>query len=131
VAKIKSNKTENEKSDLPIDEITPEMMIDGSIAEESLNTNKNSELTEETVFEKEETVFIYCGPNSVTISKYTSYKNGYPKQMEEHIEKCPIIKQMFVSPEDFSNFEQNVVTNGTVENIWFQEVQKYFSKAVK
>lgn len=85
---------------------------------------------EETVSVEIDTVFIYCGPTNKLISKYTSYKNGYPKHIKEHLEKCPVLKSLFVQPETFLKFETNVVEKGTIENIWFDEAKKYFSKVV-
>lgn len=89
------------------------------------------ESIKEAVSEQKETVFIYCGPSSNSISRYTSYKNGYPVHLKEDFEKCPVLKSLFVEPEHFSEFEKNVAEKGTVENICFEEVKKYFSKAVR
>jgi hypothetical protein len=96
---------------------------------------KNKELpdegiSKETVSENKDTVFIYCGPTNSHISRYTSYKNGYPLHLKIHFEKCPILKSMFVEPANFAEFEKNVIQRGTVENILFEEVKKYFSKVV-
>lgn len=90
---------------------------------------KNS-LKEETVSQEKETVFIYCGPTSNLISRYTSYKNGYPVHLKDAMEKCPVLKNLFIETKDFSEFERNVTEKGTVENIMFEEAKKYFSKVV-
>jgi hypothetical protein len=90
---------------------------------------KVEEQIEQTVSEME-TVFIYCGPTNAHIARYTSYKNGYPIHLNEHLEKCPTLKTLFVEPENFAEFEKNVAEKGTAENIWFDEVKNYFSKAV-
>lgn len=84
-----------------------------------------------TVSKEKETVFIYCGPTTQHVSRYTSYKKGYPAHLKDHMDKCKVLKSLFVTPEDFSSFENNVNQTGTVENIWFEEAKKYFSKAVK
>lgn len=93
-------------------------------------TIDENETPSETVSETKETVFIYCGPSNSHISRYTIYKNGYPIHLKEHVEKFPILKALFVVPDNFAEFEKNVVEKGTVENIWFEEVKNYFSKAV-
>lgn len=95
---------------------------------ETVETKEN--VQEETVSEQKETVFIYCGPSSNPVARYTAYKNGYPLHLKEHFEKCPVLKSLFIEPERFSEFEKNVAVKGTVENIWFEEVKNYFSKAV-
>lgn len=83
------------------------------------------------VSEKEETVLIYVGPTNNNIARYTSYINGYPAHLNEHLEKCKVLKSLFVEPDNFAAFEQNVIQKGTIENISFGEAKKYFSKAVK
>jgi hypothetical protein len=93
-------------------------------------TIDENETPSETVSETKETVFIYVGPTNNLIARYTSYKNGYPLHLKDQIEKFPILKALFVEPEQFSEFEKNVKEKGTVENIWFEEVKNYFSKAV-
>lgn len=97
-----------------------------------LSKVKKEELegVEETVSENKETVFIYCGPSNNLISRYTSYKNGYPLHLKEQLEKLPLLKSLFVEPEHFSEFEKNVAEKGTVENIWFEDSKNYFSKVV-
>lgn len=85
---------------------------------------------EKTVSEKKGTVFIYVGPTNNLIARYTSYKNGYPVHLKEHLEKLPILKSLFVEPENFAEFEKNVNEKGTVENILFEEAKNYFSKVV-
>lgn len=96
-----------------------------------MSKNKKETIDEnETVSDTKETIFIYCGPTTSQIARYTSYKNGYPLHLKEHLEKFPILKALFVEPEQFSEFEKNVTEKGTVENIWFEETKNYFSKAV-
>lgn len=85
---------------------------------------------EKTVSDQKETVFIYAGPSNASIARYTSFKNGYPIHFNEHLEKCPSLKSLFVAPENFSEFEKNVSEQGSAENIWFETAIKYFSKAV-
>ncbi|MDX8367781.1 hypothetical protein [Cytobacillus sp. IB215665] len=76
-------------------------------------------------------VLIYVGPSNNFIARYSSYKNGYPAHLKDHLEKSPTLKTLFVESGKFAEFENNVSQPGTVENIRFQEAKKYFSKAVK
>lgn len=94
-------------------------------------TKKEKEAVNEEAVSIKETVFIYCGPSNNYISRYTIYKNGYPLHLKEHFEKLPALKSLFVEPVNFAQFESNVSEKGTVENIWFEEAKKHFSKAVK
>lgn len=80
--------------------------------------------------ENEEAVLIYCGPANIYISRYASFTNGLPDHLKEHLEKCPILKALFVDSDGFAEFEQNVQQPGSVESVWFEEANKYF-KAVK
>jgi hypothetical protein len=93
-------------------------------------TIEENETPSQTVSETKETVFIYCGPSNSLVSRYTSYKNGYPLHIKDHLEKFPLLKALFVEPENFAEFEKNVMEKGTVENIWFEEAKNYFSKVV-
>lgn len=128
------SKNEDQKTLADLEKNTAKLIDVDNIPEGDLNNmvaqSIKSEPVKETVSEEKDTVFIYCGPTNNQISRYTSYKNGYPFHLKTHLEKCPALKIMFVLPEDFSKFEKNVVQKGTVENIFFEEVKKYFSKAV-
>lgn len=85
---------------------------------------------QETVSDEKETVFIYVGPNSRAISRFTVFRNGYPPQLKEDLEKFPLLKNLFIDPKDLPVFLKNVDTPGTVEHTWFNEVKKYFAGAV-
>lgn len=93
-------------------------------------TTKIIRKTDKTVSENKETVFIYVGPTNKYISRYTVYKNGYPPHLKTQLDEFPLLKSLFIHPSKLSEFESNVVITGSVENIQFNEVQKYFSKAV-
>jgi hypothetical protein len=120
--------SENKNESVTLESIVAPIQGVGDIPEGDLK-NLNPEPIKETI-SKKETVFIYCGPTNNLISRYTSYKNGYPFHLKEHLEKFPLLKSLFVEPDHFSEFEKNVVEKGTVENIWFAEAKKYFSKVV-
>jgi len=85
---------------------------------------------EKTVSGKKETVFIYVDPNTRAISRFTIFRNGYPPQLKEDLEKFPLLKNLFINPEDLPAFLKNVEVPGTFEHTWFNEAKKYFSGAV-
>lgn len=91
----------------------------------------NKRVENETVSEKKETVFIYCGPSNNLLARYTTYKNGYPLHLKEHFEKLPVLKSLFVEPEKLTEFEKNVVQSGTVESIYFEKAKEYFSREAR
>lgn len=93
-------------------------------------TTRTKKTIKETVPENKETVFIYVGPTNNFISHGTTYKNGYPPQLKSQIEEFPLLKSLFIKHEELLEFNKNVVEKGTVENIWFDEAKKYFSKVV-
>lgn len=89
------------------------------------------QISEETVSDKKETVFIYVGPANNYLSRFSIYRNGLPVHMEEHFEAFPILKSLFVAPEKLSDFVQKVSQEGTIESIWYGEAKKYFEGKVK
>ncbi|WP_458412776.1 hypothetical protein ACNQFZ_18495 [Schinkia sp. CFF1] len=95
------------------------------------NVVSRVEVGKETVSKETEAVLVYCGPTINQITRYTSFKNGYPVHLKEHLEKFPVLENLFVEPNNFAEFERKVAIAGTVENIWFEKVKEYFSKAVK
>lgn len=98
----------------------------------TLKSKKTTESrTNETVSENTEAVFIYVGPTTKKISRYTVFKNGYPHHLKQDIEDFPLLKNLFIHPSKLAEFEKNVATKGTIENIHFNEVKKYFDKAVR
>lgn len=118
-----------------LQEIDGEQITENQMYKISMDGNGNVEnrveVSEGTVSAQIEAVLIYCGPTNNHISRYTSYKNGYPDHLKEHFEKFPVLKSLFVEPNNFAEFDRKVAQVGTVENIWFEKAKEYFNKAVK
>lgn len=87
-------------------------------------------INEETV-SNEDTVFIYCGPSTSRIARYTSYKEKLPDYLNDDFKNCKMLKNMFVTLKEFTNFEDEVVIEGSIENLMFKEVNNYFNKGDK
>lgn len=92
--------------------------------------SKNKKAETKTVPGEKGAVFIYVGPTAQAISRYTVYRSGYPPQLKEDLEKFPLLKNLFINPEDLPAFMKNVNVPGSAEHTWFNEAQKYFAKAV-
>ncbi|KAB8126908.1 hypothetical protein F9U64_18990 [Gracilibacillus oryzae] len=95
--------------------------------EEVENMAEIEEENMETVSNKE-TVFIYVGPTTNSVAQFTVFKNGYPIQMKEDLEKYNALKNLFIPTSQLQAFQKNVQVKGTVENIRFEEAKKYFKK---
>ena len=77
---------------------------------------------------KKRTQLIYCGPNLQRgiLTKYTVFLGeGLPKQLDQHIANCPAIRRLFVEPNLLSKTSQAINTTGTLQNVWFMEIQAY------
>lgn len=70
---------------------------------------------------------IYCGPNitRAMLLQFTVYKEGMPKHLDKHIEKCPGIKHLFVPVDGFTKTMEAVRKSGTAENTWFKQIAEY------
>lgn len=75
-------------------------------------------------------VLIYCGPslNRGILQQYSVFKNGFPKHLEEHFNKCPAIKELFVSPDKLALIKTNMQKQGTRENLLFNQVLAYVGR---
>jgi hypothetical protein len=73
---------------------------------------------------------IYCGPNLPRgiLSRFTVYKGGIPKHLDQHIEKCPAIRRLFVAPEKLNSTIQNINKAGTPESVWAGEILAYIQR---
>ncbi|MEK3976059.1 hypothetical protein [Psychrobacillus sp. FSL K6-1267] len=110
--------------------IASEVVAKEEVIDSNVDLNLIEEVNEKTVPSEEGAVFIYCGPTNNYLSRYTSFRNGYPIHLKEHFEKLPTLKALFIEPKNFAEFEQNVAQPDTIENIYFVEAKKYFSKVV-
>lgn len=81
------------------------------------------------VGEKKETL-IYCGPTTKGIKQFSSYIGGFPDTMNTHIEKCGVLKGLFVKVEDFPTFNKNLKDKSSIESAMFEQAVEYFKKGV-
>lgn len=77
---------------------------------------------------KSEVVLIYVGPTTKLLTRYASFVGGLPTHMDEHFEKCKVLKKLFIDTKDFGEFEQSLLDASSVEATLFNKVQEYFSE---
>jgi len=69
---------------------------------------------------------IYCGPSFPgQLQQFTIFKNGIPKNLMQHIEKCKPIERLFVPIKDLSKVKEKLKTQGSKESLWFNSILKY------
>ena len=89
-------------------------------------TSKQKE--KQTVSDNSEAVFIYVGPTTKVITKYSSFIGGLPPHLKEHFEKCKTLEKLFVLAENFTEFELNLADANSVERMLYDKVFEYFSE---
>ncbi|WCH46384.1 hypothetical protein [Lysinibacillus sp. OF-1] len=73
---------------------------------------------------------IYVGPQVKGVQRFSVFKGGYPKNLEEHIEKCTAFKQLFVPIQELNMVQMRLNDSSTVESMFYNKVIEYF-KGVK
>lgn len=77
--------------------------------------------------EEEVTSIIYCGPNlrRNALQRYAIFTSDFPKNVAEHIEKCPAINNLMIPVSQLGLCEANIATPGTVEQVMFATIEEY------
>lgn len=78
--------------------------------------------------EKDETRYIYCGPNLINkgIMQNTIFI-GYPEHLKDVIKLCPAIKGLIVPIRELNNVNENINKKGTYENSLYGEILKFIN----
>lgn len=69
---------------------------------------------------------IYVGPQLKWLQRFSVFKNGYPTQFKEHLEKSPAFKKMFVPVAELSNVQIRLNDSSTVESMFYGKTKEYF-----
>lgn len=99
-------------------------------------SNKQASIEKKVIDKAKETpvegpgVFIYVGPTTKQLNRYASFTGGLPTHMEEHFEKCKVLKKMFIPTSDFVAFEQRLRDPASIEKLLFNKVLDYFNGEV-
>jgi hypothetical protein len=72
-------------------------------------------------------ILIYCGANlpEGILQQYAIFKNGLPKILIEHIQRCPAIGELMVTPDQLTKVRANIAIKGTRENLLYQQTLEY------
>lgn len=76
---------------------------------------------------------IYCGPNlpKGILNRFTVFRNGFPKYLEKHFEKCDSIKKLCVPVDQTGKVIQSIDKRGTAENLWFTKINEFIKEGVE
>lgn len=70
---------------------------------------------------------VYCGPTiKGVVRRFTSFIDGVlPSELNEHIEKCPAIKELIVPANMLSDTNRQLRDPHSYMSVFFQKVEKY------
>jgi len=76
---------------------------------------------------KKSEALIYCGPNlpNGELNRYAIYRNGVPKHISKHVEKCAAISHLFIPVSKLNEVKQKMQSPGNKENTWYTQVVQY------
>lgn len=72
-------------------------------------------------------ILLYVGPPIKGLQRFSSFIGGYPEYFKEHLEKSPAFKEMFIVPEQLSEFQKCLLDANSVESMLYKKTQEYFS----
>lgn len=72
--------------------------------------------------------FMYVGPPTKLLPRYTIYEGGLPTFLNEHLEKCPALKALFVPPSSITETQIQLADNNSVLAMFYKKVDEYFVK---
>ncbi|MEG0473120.1 MAG: hypothetical protein RR588_12375 [Solibacillus sp.] len=72
--------------------------------------------------------FMYVGPPTKTLPKFTIYEGGIPSFAKEQFEKCPALKTLFINPAELTKFQLLFADGNSVQSMFYKKVEEYFSE---
>lgn len=102
-----------------------------SIKEQKASSEQVGDVIEATVKEKNPSAikpekFMYVGPATKLLPKYTIYEGGLPQFVDEHIEKCPALKSLFIAPSKITETQLQLADSNSVQSMFYKKVEDYF-----
>lgn len=70
--------------------------------------------------------FMYVGPATKLLPKYTIYEGGLPQFLDEHLEKCPALKALFIEPSKITETQLQLTDSNSVQSMFYKKVEEYF-----
>lgn len=67
---------------------------------------------------------VYCGPSvRGVVKQYTVFSSGLPREVEEFVGKHPLINDLIVPVENFSEMRKKIETPGTRESLIYRNIK--------
>ncbi|MBG9479415.1 hypothetical protein [Lysinibacillus sphaericus] len=109
------------------EKVSPENVGDAIKKAKEIETASTEQIDEAVKKTKEnEQQLIYVGPPVKGVQRFSVFKGGYPKHVENHLEACPAFKQLFVPIQKLSEIQMHLNDSGTVESMFYKKVIEYF-----
>jgi hypothetical protein len=73
---------------------------------------------------------IYCGPPlpNGLLSRFVVFRDGLPKHLAEHFQKCPALEKCFVPVQSLAATLKAQANKGSAEHSLYEAVKNYFSR---
>jgi len=74
--------------------------------------------------------FMYVGPPTKTLPRYTIFEPDLPEFAKEEIEKCPALKELFIDPTKLTAAVTELTDPNSVRSMFFKKAEQYFNGEV-
>lgn len=75
---------------------------------------------------------IYMGPTvGNVLCQYTVFTDGVPKAMEELMEDCPAVRNLFVEVAKINGFEVEMKEDGSIQSVYYKKVREYLKRHIE
>lgn len=71
---------------------------------------------------------MYCGPSIPGVASQGLLFTEPPPLLREHMEKCPALRSLIISPRDYGRVRQSVARKGSLENTQYRKALEYLRK---
>lgn len=72
--------------------------------------------------------YMYVGPPTKLLPKFTIYEGGLPSFLKDHLEKCPALKALFVPPANIADVQLQLADGNSVLAMFYKKTDEYFVK---
>lgn len=75
--------------------------------------------------------FMYVGPPTKTLPRYTIFEPELPQFAKDEIEKCPALNGLFIDPSELTGAVTELTDPNSVRSMFFKKAEQYFYGEVK